>query len=87
MEDQKIAGDGKVREHERDVEGGEVLVSSSDDASSLGAKGDILQLEHTDPVLNAKMHLVNNAIDEIGEKHPLNEKNETAVNQSYKTCF
>ena len=32
-----------------------------DDASSLG-KGDILQLEHTDPVLNAKMHLVNNAI-------------------------
>ena len=29
-------------------------------------KGDILSLEHTDPVLNAKMHLVNNAIDEIG---------------------
>lgn len=27
---------------------------------------DILQLEHTDPVLNAKMHLINNAIDEIG---------------------
>ncbi|OAL05678.1 membrane transporter [Phaeosphaeriaceae sp. SRC1lsM3a] len=27
---------------------------------------DILRLEHTDPVLNAKMHLVNNAIDEIG---------------------
>jgi hypothetical protein len=23
-------------------------------------KNDILQLEHTDPVLNAKMHLVNN---------------------------
>lgn len=35
------------------------------DAASLG-KGDILQLEHTDPALNAKMHLVNNAIDEIG---------------------
>ena len=33
--------------------------------SSLG-KGDVLGLEHTDPVLNAKMHLVNNAIDEIG---------------------
>jgi hypothetical protein len=31
------------------------------DDISLG-KGDILQLEHTDPVLNAKMHLVNNAI-------------------------
>ncbi|KAK4979670.1 hypothetical protein LTR28_003315 [Elasticomyces elasticus] len=29
-------------------------------------KGDLLGLEHTDPVLNAKMHLVNNAIDEIG---------------------
>ncbi|KAF2709739.1 membrane transporter [Pleomassaria siparia CBS 279.74] len=29
-------------------------------------KGDILQLEHVNPVLNAKMHLVNNAIDEIG---------------------
>lgn len=39
--------------------------TSDDDVSSLG-KGDILQLEHTDPVLNAKMHLVNNAIDEIG---------------------
>ena len=36
-----------------------------DDATSLG-HGDILSLEHTDPVLNAKMHLVNNAIDEIG---------------------
>ncbi|RMY25559.1 hypothetical protein D0867_00646 [Hortaea werneckii] len=29
-------------------------------------KGDILGQESTDPVLNAKMHLVNNAIDEIG---------------------
>lgn len=29
-------------------------------------KNDLLQQEHTDPVLNAKMHLVNNAIDEIG---------------------
>lgn len=28
--------------------------------------GDLLSLEHVDPVLNAKMHLVNNAIDEIG---------------------
>lgn len=32
---------------------------NSEDNSSFG-KGDILQLEHTDPVLNAKMHLVNN---------------------------
>lgn len=29
-------------------------------------KGDLLSLEHTDPVLNAKMHLINNTIDEIG---------------------
>lgn len=29
-------------------------------------KGDILSLEHVDPVLNAKMHLVNDTIDEIG---------------------
>jgi len=36
-----------------------------DDVSSL-QKGDILSLEHVDPVLNAKMHLVNNAIDQIG---------------------
>ncbi|KAJ4286691.1 Filamentous Growth Regulator [Kalmusia sp. IMI 367209] len=38
---------------------------NTDTASSIG-KGDILSLEHTDPVLNAKMHLVNDAIDEIG---------------------
>ena len=38
---------------------------STHDSASLN-KNDILQLEHTDPVLNAKMHLVNNAIDEIG---------------------
>lgn len=37
----------------------------SDDDISLG-KGDLLSLEHVDPILNAKMHLVNNAIDEIG---------------------
>ncbi|KAI7341454.1 MFS general substrate transporter [Hortaea werneckii] len=29
-------------------------------------KGDLLGQESTNPVLNAKMHLVNNAIDEIG---------------------
>lgn len=32
---------------------------------SLG-KGDVLGAEHVDPVLSAKMHLVNDAIDEIG---------------------
>jgi hypothetical protein len=35
------------------------------ETSSL-SKGDVLGLEHVDPVLNAKMHLVNDAIDEIG---------------------
>ncbi|QIW96614.1 hypothetical protein AMS68_002132 [Peltaster fructicola] len=39
--------------------------ASSDDHSST-RKGDLLNLEGVDPVLNAKMHLVNNAIDEIG---------------------
>ena len=41
------------------------LSNDRDDLSSLG-KGDILGQESLDPVLNAKMHLVNNAIDEIG---------------------
>ena len=35
------------------------------DEFSLG-KGDLLGKEHVDPVLDAKMHLINNAIDEIG---------------------
>ncbi|KAK5747414.1 Filamentous Growth Regulator [Elasticomyces elasticus] len=39
--------------------------SANDDVHSLG-KGDILGQESLDPVLNRKMHLVNNAIDEIG---------------------
>jgi hypothetical protein len=42
-----------------------VTLASEIDEDSLH-KTDILSLEHTDPVLNAKMHLVNNAIDEIG---------------------
>lgn len=59
MEEAKSTGDKKVLQ---DVEG----QNTFDDTSSFG-KGDILQLEHTDPILNAKMHLVNNAIDEIGK--------------------
>jgi hypothetical protein len=39
-------------------------VENQDETISLG-KGDILQLEHTDPILNAKMHLVNNAIGNL----------------------
>ena len=42
-----------------------INAQSDDENSSLG-KGDILGAEHVDLVLNAKMHLVNNAIDEIG---------------------
>lgn len=49
------AKDDKKVAREHDVE------NQADDTISL-AKGDILQLEHTDPILNAKMHLVNNAM-------------------------
>jgi hypothetical protein len=58
METLKTTDDKKVQQ--QDVE----HARAEDDTSSLG-KGDILQLEHTDPILNAKMHLVNNAIDEV----------------------
>lgn len=56
-----------TREEEKHFEkdSGNVQDVESQDATSIG-KGDVLSLEHTDPVLNAKMHLVNNAIDEIG---------------------
>ena len=37
----------------------DVEAALNEDATSFG-KGDILQLEHVNPVLNAKMHLVNN---------------------------
>jgi hypothetical protein len=61
----KIGDDKKVvqeqqREQDHDVE----QQDAYGETRSLG-KDDILQLEHTDPVLNAKMHLVNNAIDEV----------------------
>jgi hypothetical protein len=62
MERLKIKDDKRVRE--QDVE----HTHTDDDTGSLG-KGDILQLEHTDPILNAKMHLVNNAIDEVSPVH------------------
>jgi hypothetical protein len=45
--------------------GGNVVDEEALETSSL-RKGDVLGLEHVDPVLNAKMHLVNDAIDEIG---------------------
>jgi hypothetical protein len=53
-----------------DEKASEAKVPGNHDIESLDVniirKGDILALEHVDPVLNAKMHLVNNAIDEIG---------------------
>ena len=48
MDDKKIRGDEET--------------ASLDDTVSVG-KGDILSLENTDPVLNAKMHLINNVSD------------------------
>jgi hypothetical protein len=60
MDDRNKVRDKNVDEHEQDVE----HQHAHGETSSLG-RDDILQLEHTDPVLNAKMHLVNNAIDEV----------------------
>ena len=53
---QTIGDDKKI--DEKNVRGDEEL-AYDDDVSSVG-KGDILSLENTDPVLNAKMHLINN---------------------------
>ncbi|CAI6336927.1 unnamed protein product [Periconia digitata] len=51
-----------VTQHDPDVERD---MAMTDETVSID-KGDILQLESLDRNLNAKMHLVNNAIDEIG---------------------
>ena len=41
--------------------------AAGSDRDDLSLKnGDLLNMESVDPVLNAKMHMVNNAIDEIG---------------------
>ena len=53
--DEKPPGYGQTPDLER---------HSSDEDSI--RKGDLLSLEHVDPALNAKMHLVNDTIDEIG---------------------
>lgn len=59
MAESKALGTETKVPQEKDVEHGGHGVLDGDDASSLG-KGDILSREHTDPVLNAKMHLINN---------------------------
>lgn len=59
MSEAKILDTDKKVAQEHDMEQGAHGVLVGDDDSSLG-KGDILSQEHTDPVLNAKMHLINN---------------------------
>jgi hypothetical protein len=60
-----MAEEKKSGEQKPPTTGGRVADEESLETRSL-QKGDVLGLEHTDPVLNAKMHLVNDAIDEIG---------------------
>ena len=64
MEDTKKIADKKVQEQGQEQDHDVEHRDAYGETTSLG-KDDILQLEHTDPVLNAKMHLVNNAIDEV----------------------
>jgi hypothetical protein len=64
MEDTKKIADKKVQEQGQEQDHDVEHQDAYGETSSLG-KDDILQLEHTDPVLIAKMHLVNNAIDEV----------------------
>jgi hypothetical protein len=59
MSELQTNGTDKVAIHKKDVESGGSGVLDDNDGSSLG-KGDILSNEHTDPVLSAKMHLINN---------------------------
>ena len=59
MEESKTMDTEKRVTQEHDIEHGSHRVLGNDDENSVG-KGDILSREHTDPVLNAKMHLVNN---------------------------
>ena len=58
MSESKAVDTEKKVAREQDMEHGAHGVLDNDDGSSLG-KGDILSREHTDPVLNAKMHLIN----------------------------
>jgi hypothetical protein len=57
--------DEKKSVDEKPISSGNVVDEEALETRSIG-KGDVLGLEHVDPVLNMKMHLVNNAIDEIG---------------------
>ncbi|KAJ6783628.1 hypothetical protein PWT90_04481 [Aphanocladium album] len=58
--------DGAAADLEKKVASGEDGHISSDEIGSVHGGEDILGLQDTDPALNLKMHLVNNAIDEIG---------------------
>ena len=59
MSESQTIGTDKAAIHKKDVESGSPGVLDDSDGSSVG-KGDILSDEHTDPVLSAKMHLINN---------------------------
>ncbi|EIM79881.1 membrane transporter [Stereum hirsutum FP-91666 SS1] len=48
------------------VEVGTKVDVSDDTSSTTAGRGEVLSLEDVDPALDAKMHLVNNVIDEIG---------------------
>jgi hypothetical protein len=61
MSESQTIGTDKAAIHKKDVESGGAGVLDDSDGSSLG-KGDILSNEHTDPVLSAKMHLINNVL-------------------------
>ena len=61
MSESQTVGTDKAAIHKKDVESGSPGVLNDEDGSSLG-KGDILSDEHTDPVLSAKMHLINNVL-------------------------
>jgi hypothetical protein len=59
-----VRKDGKTAPS-TDLEPSHSRIDDVDDVPSL-RKGDLLDLESVDPILNAKMRLVNDAIDEIG---------------------
>lgn len=73
MSESQTVGTDKAAIHKKDVESGSPGVLNDEDGSSLG-KGDILSDEHTDPVLSAKMHLINNVLDYLQYRKYIIEK-------------
>ena len=73
MSESQTVGTDKAAIHKKDLESGSPGVLNDEDGSSLG-KGDILSDEHTDPVLSAKMHLINNVFDYLQYRKYIIEK-------------